>query len=72
MDKRELLAEYGRLLYEAKMVIGAGGNISEKEGDSFVVKMKGADMSRGRKEDYLQISFLAAEQGVDDKRRCTR
>ncbi|MFH1877318.1 MAG: class II aldolase/adducin family protein [Candidatus Omnitrophota bacterium] len=63
MYKRINLAKYGRLLHEAKMVIGTGGNISEKDGDFLIIKKKGADMSESKPEDYIRLPFSEAAEG---------
>lgn len=61
MDRRKALAKYGALLHSEKLVIGAGGNISEKDGDFLIIKKKEADMSRAKAEDYVRLSFSEAE-----------
>ncbi len=61
MDRPRIIAEYGKLIHAEKLVIGAGGNISEKRGDFLIIKKKFADMSRGRKSDYIRLSFKKAE-----------
>lgn len=39
------LAKYGRLLHEKDLVIGAGGNISLRDGEYICIKKQGEDMS---------------------------
>ena len=65
MDKREQIARYGILLHADKLVIGAGGNISEKDGEDIIIKKKGADMSLGRADDYVRLPFQEAEKAED-------
>lgn len=51
------LTAYGKFLHEHGLVIGDGGNISAKEGNYFIIKRKGADMSRGDEAGYIRLSF---------------
>jgi L-fuculose-phosphate aldolase len=62
MDMRKEAAKYGRLLHEKGLVIGAGGNISARDGDFLVIKKKGVDMSGGRPGDYARIKLEKAEE----------
>ncbi|MDD4956962.1 MAG: class II aldolase/adducin family protein [Candidatus Omnitrophica bacterium] len=55
------IAVFGKALHDNRMVIGAGGNISARDGEFLVIKKRGADMSRGNRHDYLRISFPEAE-----------
>jgi len=57
MNKMKTIAEYGRMVHAKGLVIGAGGNISERDGDFLIIKKKNADMSSGRVEDYVRIPF---------------
>lgn len=57
MDKKEELAYYGKLLHDKALVIGAGGNISVREPEGFIIKRKFSDMSTGNKEDYISVNF---------------
>ena len=61
MDRRKILAKYGELIHDDKLVIGAGGNISEKDGGFLIIKKKSADMSDADPKDYIRISFKEAE-----------
>ena len=56
-DKLQEVAHYGKLLHKNKLVIGAGGNISARDGDSLIIKKKMADMSEADPDNYLQIPF---------------
>ncbi len=62
MDRRMKIAEYGRKLHDKNLVIGAGGNISEKDGDILIIKKRGADMSRQKADDYVNIPFKEAQK----------
>jgi L-fuculose-phosphate aldolase len=55
MSRIEELVKYGRLLHQKNLVIGAGGNISARDGQYIVIKKKGADMSEGKKTDYVRV-----------------
>jgi len=59
MDRLSELARHGKVLADEKLVIGAGGNISEKDGDSLLIKRRGSDMSAGDPEAYSRVSFAA-------------
>ena len=62
MGKMKEMAIYGRLISEKGLVIGAGGNISCRDGDFLIIKVKGADMSSGSRDDYLRIAVQEAEK----------
>lgn len=57
MDRAKKLVGYGKMLAREKLVIGAGGNISEKNGKFLIIKKQGADMSKGRPGDYVRVKF---------------
>ncbi|MEA3489459.1 MAG: class II aldolase/adducin family protein [Candidatus Omnitrophota bacterium] len=57
MDKTREIARYGKLLHLNGLVIGPGGNISLRDGDSLIIKKKGADMSREDADDYIRVPF---------------
>ncbi len=59
--KNNELVKYGKLLHAEKLVIGTGGNISERDGVCLIIKRKGADMSVAEPEDYLRFTFLETE-----------
>ncbi|MBD3427230.1 MAG: hypothetical protein GF409_08435 [Candidatus Omnitrophica bacterium] len=61
MDHTEDLIRYGRLCHEHGLVIGAGGNISCREGEHLFIKKKGADMSRASGSDYVRVPFTELE-----------
>ncbi|MGB2629998.1 MAG: class II aldolase/adducin family protein [Candidatus Omnitrophota bacterium] len=65
MDKREEAAKYGRLIHEKGLVIGAGGNISVRDGDFFVIKKQGADMSDCAAGGYARIPFDKVEENKE-------
>jgi L-fuculose-phosphate aldolase len=60
MDKRKELAKYGCLIHEKGLVIGAGGNISARDGDTLIIKKKSADMSCARVGDYIRVPLEEA------------
>jgi L-fuculose-phosphate aldolase len=64
-DKLEEAAHYGHLLHLNKLVIGAGGNLSVRDGDSVVIKKKMADMSEESVDNYLQIPFHELQKMED-------
>ncbi|RKY40803.1 MAG: hypothetical protein DRP85_07925 [Candidatus Makaraimicrobium thalassicum] len=67
MDKRRKLAGYGMMLHADRLVIGAGGNISERDGDFLIVKKRGADMSSGKAGDYIRLRFSEAEKAGESR-----
>ena len=60
MGTVEELIRYGCLLHEKELVIGAGGNISARDGEHIVIKRKGADMSEAGAGDYVRVSLKEA------------
>lgn len=48
------LVKYGKLLHKSGMVIGKGGNISARDGNTLIVKRKGYDMSCGDSKGYVK------------------
>ena len=67
MNKIEEAAKYGKLIHQAGLVIGAGGNISVRDGSAVIIKKKAADMSLGRTEDYISIPLTEMEQLDNDE-----
>lgn len=65
-DKLEEAAHYGYLLHLNKLVIGAGGNISVRDGDSVIIKKKMADMSEESTENYIQLPFSELQKLDND------
>jgi L-fuculose-phosphate aldolase len=65
MDRRKEIAKYGQLIHEKGLVIGAGGNISARDGDFLIIKRKSADMSEGNAGDYVRIPFEEAEKETE-------
>ena len=65
MDKLKEAAKYGRLIHEKGLVIGAGGNISERDGDFIIIKKQGADMSDCQTSGYARIPFSEVEGNKD-------
>ncbi|MFH1837809.1 MAG: class II aldolase/adducin family protein [Candidatus Omnitrophota bacterium] len=61
MKIQKQLVKYGKKLHEDKFVIGAGGNISAKEKELIFIKKKYANMSKGRKKDYLPLERTRQE-----------
>jgi L-fuculose-phosphate aldolase len=61
MNKIREIAKYGRLIHEKDLVIGAGGNISERDGEFLIIKRKGANMADGNADDYIRILFEKTE-----------
>ena len=57
MSNLKEVIEYGKLLHEKNLVIGAGGNISIREGDGIIIKKRCADMSKCLEKDYEKVSF---------------
>ena len=57
MGMIEDLIESGRFLHEHGLVIGAGGNISIRDKEFFIIKRSGADMSCAGPSDYIRVSF---------------
>jgi len=55
MDKKKLIAEYGKKLCEKDLVISSGGNISLKKDDVIVIKKRETSMLDGNPEDYAEI-----------------
>jgi L-fuculose-phosphate aldolase len=53
-DNFSELELYGRLLHDNGLVIGTGGNISLRDGDGFLIKRRGADMSVCGTQGYLR------------------
>jgi len=60
MDKRVEIARYGKLLHDAGLVIGAGGNISVRDGEDLIIKKRETDMSAGNPDDYAVIPLSEA------------
>ncbi len=57
MDKRRLLAEYGKKICGEKLVIGAGGNISLRDEDRVYIKKANFNMAEGSVEGYIDIDL---------------
>lgn len=51
------IIENGMFLHKHALVIGSGGNISVRVGDTFTIKRSGVDMSRGGISGYISIPF---------------
>jgi len=66
MDKREEIARYGKLLHDAGLVIGPGGNISVRDGEDLLIKKRETDMSGGNPDDYAVIALSEARNGESD------
>jgi len=54
---RKDLIKYGKLLHEKDLVIGRGGNISARSGDTLLIKKKFADMFPGNAKDYIAVPY---------------
>lgn len=57
MTDLQKITYYGKLLHEKDLVIGAGGNISMKSGDSLIIKRRGAVLSDASKKNFIKISL---------------
>lgn len=56
-DLRNELIKYGKLIYSEGLVIGSGGNISARRGDTVYVKASGVSLGEGRLSDYNEIDL---------------
>ena len=65
MNKKQELVNYGEMLHEKDLVIGAGGNISVRNDNGFIIKRKFVDMSKGTKADYISVGFDHLAQTED-------
>lgn len=66
MNLHRILSETGKKLHDEKLVIGAGGNISLRDGDSFIIKKKGADMSFSEAANYVSVPVSGISLGKND------
>jgi L-fuculose-phosphate aldolase len=66
MEKMDRIIKYGKLAHFDGLVIGAGGNISERDDDFIIIKRKGADMSTGEESSYVRLLFAEVEKRVKD------
>jgi L-fuculose-phosphate aldolase len=64
MDAREEIAKYGKLLHDTGLVIGAGGNISVRDGEKLIIKKRETSMSAGDPDDYAVIGLAEARKGA--------
>ena len=56
-DIRKELAEYGRKIFARKLVIGAGGNISARNGNKIYIKASGISLEDSRPSDYNEVDL---------------
>ena len=66
MDKMESIIKYGKKAHADGLVIGAGGNISERDDDFLIIKKKGADMSEGSEDSYVRLLFAEVSKRMGD------
>jgi L-fuculose-phosphate aldolase len=66
MDKMESIIKYGKKAHTDGLVIGAGGNISERDDDFLIIKKKGADMSEGCEDSYVRLLFDEVSKRMAD------
>ena len=64
MDVMDNIIEYGKRAHDDGLVIGAGGNISAKDGNHLIIKKKGADMSFGVESCYIRLLFSEVNKSL--------
>ncbi len=66
MGRFEELVYYGKLLHEKNMVIGAGGNISVRDGNGMIIKKKDVNMAVCDKEGYVKFRSDVQDSEQED------
>lgn len=69
-DPRRELVEYGRKIYDEKLVIGSGGNMSARSGGKIYIKASGVSLGDSRISDYNEVD-LKTGAAICLKRPCS-
>lgn len=56
-DVKKELIRYGRKVYDKKLVIGSGGNISVRSGDKVYIKASGVSLENSKPSDYNEVDL---------------
>lgn len=67
---KQKLIKYGRELFDEKLVVGSGGNISARMENSIYIKASGASLKNSTPDDYIKVDLKSGRQ-IDCGRRCS-